>query len=343
MAKKTNKTSHVLNLITNGNPAPEPEQTASVQQTVSQKTAESAPQTAVLAAQALEEGQAASNSEMQPVLQGQSGAFVQGGQNQMVPQTASASQAVSTAGQLRSAGIVTTPVSEKKVIVVDDSETNRLSDEIRDQLIRHLEEEEQTKAQENAKIAESETQGLDPSVVEELLQSEESEEPEAAKQSSAAPEVIQEAVEEPEPESQPIEPEAEYSQSAPSSASAPEEAKQPSAESEVIQEAAQESVPASQPKEEEPTYRMVNVMEQILKRQKLEQQMERYGVCTCSRCRADVEALALTKLPAKYIVVDKSTVAPMIGFYENRFRVNILTQIIRACIQVKDNPHHGNR
>lgn len=342
MAKKTNKTSHVLNLITNGNPAPEPEQTASVQQSVSPKPAESAPQTAVLASQAVEEGQAAFNSEMQPGLQGQSGAFVQAGQNQMVPQTASASQTVSAAGQLRSAGMVTAPVSEKKVVVVDDSETNRLSDEIRDQLIRHLEEEEQTKAQENAKIAESETQGLDPSVVEELLQSEESEEPEAAKQPSAESEVIQEVVQEPEPVSQTVEPKAEYSQSAPSSVSAPEAAKQSSAESEVIQEAAQEPVPASQP-EEEPTYRMVNVMEQILKRQKLEQQMERYGVCTCSRCRADVEALALTKLPAKYIVVDKSTVAPMIGFYENRFRVNILTQIIRACIQVKDNPHHGDR
>lgn len=89
------------------------------------------------------------------------------------------------------------------------------------------------------------------------------------------------------------------------------------------------------------SYRMVNVMEQLLNRQNLNKYMEQYGVCTCSRCRADVLALILTRLPAKYVVVDGSSVAPIIGFYEGKFKIRILTEIIKSCMDVKDNPRHG--
>lgn len=274
MAKKTNKTSHVLNLITNGNPTPEAEPSAPVSQ---------------------EEASVPST----------------------VPQPGN---------QVLSSGVVSAPVSEKKVIVVDDSETNRLSDAIRDQLISHLEEEEKEKAQ----AAEQASKEMDPSVVEELIQSE-------APASEPEPQKEPKAEETPTPEPEPQkEPKVEETPT-------PEPEPQKEPEAEKAPEPEPQKEPKAEAEPEEPEYRMVNVMEQILKRQKLEQHMERYGVCGCSRCRADVEALALTKLPAKYIVVDKSTVAPMIGFYENRFRVNILTQIIRACIQVKDHPHHGDR
>lgn len=89
-------------------------------------------------------------------------------------------------------------------------------------------------------------------------------------------------------------------------------------------------------------YRMVNVMEQILSHTNLEKHMKTYGVCTCSRCRADVKALILTRLPAKYVVVDESSVAPIIGYYESKFRVRLLTEIIKSCMDVKDSPRHGS-
>lgn len=88
-------------------------------------------------------------------------------------------------------------------------------------------------------------------------------------------------------------------------------------------------------------YHMVNVMEQILKRMKLIRYMEQYDVCRCSRCQADVLALILTRLPAKYVVVDEGSTAPIIGFYESKFRVRILTEIIKSCMDVKENPRHG--
>ena len=87
-------------------------------------------------------------------------------------------------------------------------------------------------------------------------------------------------------------------------------------------------------------YHMVNVMEQILKRMNLKQYLKQYDVCMCSRCQADVMALILTRLPAKYVVVDESSTAPLIGFYESKFKVRILTEIIKACMDVKENPRH---
>ena len=87
-------------------------------------------------------------------------------------------------------------------------------------------------------------------------------------------------------------------------------------------------------------YHMVNVMEQILKRMNLKQYLKQYDVCMCSRCQADVMALILTRLPAKYVVVDESSTAPIIGFYESKFKVRILTEIIKACMDIKENPRH---
>ena len=87
-------------------------------------------------------------------------------------------------------------------------------------------------------------------------------------------------------------------------------------------------------------YHMVNVMEQILKRMNLKQYLKQYDVCMCSRCQADVMALILTRLPAKYVVVDESSTAPIIGFYESKFKVRILTEIIKACMDGKENPRH---
>ena len=84
-----------------------------------------------------------------------------------------------------------------------------------------------------------------------------------------------------------------------------------------------------------------NVMENILTRMDLKKYMEQYGVCRCSRCCADTKALILTRLPSKYVVVHEDSVAPMIGFYENKFKVRIFTEILKACLQVKEKPRHG--
>lgn len=91
-------------------------------------------------------------------------------------------------------------------------------------------------------------------------------------------------------------------------------------------------------REEPESFRYVNVMEELVKRLKLDP--TQYGVCGCSRCRADVTALMLTTLPAKYVIVQEGAVAPMLNYYESKYKVQLLTAAIKACIRVRDNPHH---
>lgn len=287
MAKKTNKTSHVLNLITNGNPqeneSPEPRE-ASAQETP--VAAHSGSVSANLAADSVPANSASGQSQANLV----SGAA---------------------------------PASEKKVIVVDDSETNRISDEIRDQLISHLEETE------NKTRAEKQT-GME---MDNKMEPEKQAEPEI--RAEEKPEVEPAAQIQAESQVQP------ESQTQPEAKAEPEAMEKPEAQTGQENPAWAKPVSEAEPGPKiQIEYRMVNVMEQILRRHNLEKQMQKYGVCMCSRCRADVLALALTRLPAKYVVVDESSVAPIIGYYENKYKVNILTQAIRACMDVKEHPRH---
>ena len=53
-------------------------------------------------------------------------------------------------------------------------------------------------------------------------------------------------------------------------------------------------------------YRFVNVMEQLILRQDIHSFLKQYNVCTCRRCMSDVCALALTGLPSKTNGADSS-------------------------------------
>ena len=86
-------------------------------------------------------------------------------------------------------------------------------------------------------------------------------------------------------------------------------------------------------------YRFVNVMEYIIKDSVLEQ-MKKFDMCTCERCQVDTIALALTNCPAKYIVVDNHTVSPLLNYYSNKFMGTVTVELIKACTMVKENPRH---
>lgn len=90
----------------------------------------------------------------------------------------------------------------------------------------------------------------------------------------------------------------------------------------------------------EESFAFVNVMERLVA-EKVVNYMEQFGVCTCSHCKADVMALALTKLPSKYVVVNKETVSPLINFYSNKYAGQITVEITKACIRVNETPHHN--
>lgn len=284
MARKTNKTSHVLNLITNGAP-PEPE--------------EKAPEV-----QAPEETASGKGAGTPDAGKGQEPAALQ---NQ---------------------------AGDRKVIVVDASENDKISDAIRERLEEQVEREAgngNTPAPEAVPAAAA-TAGGEGDAPKDAA---DSRMPEAADMMTN-PEVNPEAAAE--AAGTATEPGA-----APQAADVTGIATEPEAASQAPGSEASAVAEESKNKDSSRTrrYHMVNVMEEVIGRYDLLDQMGKYGVCTCSRCFADVQALTLTHLPAKYVVVDGNPIAPIIGYYESKYRSRILTEVMKACILVKDKPRHN--
>lgn len=103
-------------------------------------------------------------------------------------------------------------------------------------------------------------------------------------------------------------------------------------------QAASESQPVAAP-EPEPDFAAVNVMERIVQ-DKIIYFMRQFDVCTCDRCKADVVALTLNGLMPKYIVTMSAAVDPLISFYTNRLISDVTVEATKACMTVKENPRH---
>ena len=115
-----------------------------------------------------------------------------------------------------------------------------------------------------------------------------------------------------------------------------EEAPQP----EPVVETPAEPV-VEEPAAEKPDAEVIcaNIME-ILVERKAETYMELFGLCCCDRCKMDVQALALTELPAKYVVMGKNELPLRLSLYEGRMNTAITAQILRACKVVLAEPRH---
>ena len=103
-------------------------------------------------------------------------------------------------------------------------------------------------------------------------------------------------------------------------------------------EAAEPTVPEPEP-EPEPEFSAVNVMERIVN-DKIIYYMRQFDVCTCDRCKADVIALTLNGLLPKYIVTMPAAVDPLISYYTNRLISDVTVEATKACMIVKENPRH---
>lgn len=90
-------------------------------------------------------------------------------------------------------------------------------------------------------------------------------------------------------------------------------------------------------------YSFVNIMEQLILRQDIHSFLVQYNVCTCPRCMADVCALALSGMPPKYVVTSKDSISPLLSYYESRNKILMLTELIKACNKVRENPRHDKR
>ena len=80
---------------------------------------------------------------------------------------------------------------------------------------------------------------------------------------------------------------------------------------------------------------------QALVEDKADKYIRMFGMCACARCRIDVIALALSSLPAKYVVAKPHELVPRLSMYEQKYNAAVVTQVMSACKKVLDRPHHS--
>lgn len=91
--------------------------------------------------------------------------------------------------------------------------------------------------------------------------------------------------------------------------------------------------------EPEKNYIYLDVMKEVVE-DRLMEYMNRFDVCTCERCILDVKALTLSNLSPKFIVVEKSTSRPLLSFYKSKYSAELMTELTKACLAVLDHPRH---
>ena len=304
MAKKTNKTSHVLNLITGSQSSAEeaePTQQAQASSTPAASGAAPAPASAPSNVTVVDtaDDEALSDTIKQNLLQ------------ELEKETASAQ----TDGETQELPETDKPAEAAEPEKIPGQPETAASEEPAEKPVTESESERET-GTESVSAAEPETP-------EEAAQAEIQSQETAAVETSTEQTVAPERVEPVETAAAP-----DTSESVPPS--------EPQKEPEQPTPSVEETPPVPAP----PSFRVLNVMEEILTPEVTLEMMQKNDVCHCPRCQADVRALMLTRLQPKYVVAERSAIPMLMTYYRNKFRVAILSQSLRACIDVKENPRH---
>ncbi|HBT47443.1 MAG TPA: competence protein ComFB [Peptococcaceae bacterium] len=62
--------------------------------------------------------------------------------------------------------------------------------------------------------------------------------------------------------------------------------------------------------------------------------------CKCDVCRHDIAALALNRLPPRYVVREEGAVYTKLAMLEAQYRADVYAALTAALMQVKENPRH---
>lgn len=84
----------------------------------------------------------------------------------------------------------------------------------------------------------------------------------------------------------------------------------------------------------------INIMEELILLE-YESLVERIGVCNCKRCRNDIIAIALNKLPPKYVVTKRGYLISKLATYRTQYHTDVVSTITGACLRVKKYPNHN--
>lgn len=81
---------------------------------------------------------------------------------------------------------------------------------------------------------------------------------------------------------------------------------------------------------------LVNAMENIVL-EKLDSVLSRCQSCKCDRCKKDIVAKALNKLPPRYMVLAEGQLTPDVDPQTN---AQVISAMIQAVLAVRTNPRH---
>ncbi len=90
-------------------------------------------------------------------------------------------------------------------------------------------------------------------------------------------------------------------------------------------------------------FRLVNVMEYTVEETLDEVLRSREDVCKCQRCRLDIMAIALNRLPPAYVVTSKGEVIVRTNALRQQFKVDVIRAIAEAIEIVSRTPHHSRQ
>jgi len=86
--------------------------------------------------------------------------------------------------------------------------------------------------------------------------------------------------------------------------------------------------------------KIVNYMEDIV-RDTLESLLsERKDICKCQKCKLDMIAWALNRLPPKYVVTDKGRMYTKLKEQEIQFRADVVQELTKAISHISKGPQH---
>ncbi len=82
-----------------------------------------------------------------------------------------------------------------------------------------------------------------------------------------------------------------------------------------------------------------NILEDLIT-YKLDELIDATGVCKCDRCRTDIIAISLNKLPSRYVSSPGGDIMARIQSMDDQMQANITSTILKAIEVVKKKPHH---
>ncbi|MCH5185324.1 MAG: late competence development ComFB family protein [Oscillospiraceae bacterium] len=82
-----------------------------------------------------------------------------------------------------------------------------------------------------------------------------------------------------------------------------------------------------------------NLMETVVE-SKIKELIPMVDCCKCEKCRMDITAYVLNKLPAKYVSTEKGALFAELDMLDNQHEADVMTHVLKGIELIAQNPHH---